>query len=297
MVAKLVLDQLEKTGGALTALTLPVANATASQYLQNNGSGVLNWSTVTAASTNVQRATGDVTIGTTAGYDIDGTTEIVVACNAGAANRTITLPAVGAAGAATCIITVIADLDATSTYKLTVLESDGSTEVWTGYQTGDFVRLIVSNSAWLVVDHKETYYSYRWLTASATIGTSATTKLTGWTNVIDIGNVWDNANNKLTTPTGMNGFWLISWNNSTGTETNGVTPTVQLAGNSIMKYAHTSGTSGYLSGQDGVTGKYYATSTQDVEFFATNMRSDYTHIILGGGQSTSHFTAQFERVY
>ena len=49
MVAKLVLDQLEKTGGALTALTLPVANATASQYLQNNGFGVLNWSTITAA--------------------------------------------------------------------------------------------------------------------------------------------------------------------------------------------------------------------------------------------------------
>ena len=111
------------------------------------------------------------------------------------------------------------------------------------------------------------------------------------------GNVWDNANNKLTTPTGMNGFWLISWNNSTGTETNGITPTVQIAGNSIMKYAHTSGTSGYLSGQDGTTGKYYATSAQDVEFFATNMRSDYPHVILGGGQSTSHFTAQFERVY
>jgi hypothetical protein len=192
---------------------------------------------------------------------------------------------------------VIADADATSTYKLTVLESDGATEVWTGYQTGDFVRLIVSNSAWLVVDHKETYYSYRWLTASTTIATSATTKLTGWTNVIDIGNVWDNTNDKLTTPTGMNGYWLISWNNSTGTETNGICPTVQIAGNSIMKYAHASGTSGYISGQDGTTGKYYATSAQDVEFCATNMRSDYTHVILGGGLTTSHFTAQFERVY
>ena len=146
MVAKLVLDQLEKTGGALTALTLPVANATASQYLQNNGSGVMSWSTVTAASTNVQRATGNVTIGTTAGYDIDGTTEIVVACNASAANRTITLPAVGAAGAATCIITVIVDTDATGAFEVKVADT-GAAEVWTGFQKGDFVRLIVSNSA------------------------------------------------------------------------------------------------------------------------------------------------------
>ena len=43
MVAKLVLDQLEKTGGSLTALTLPAVNATADQYLKNDGAGVLGW--------------------------------------------------------------------------------------------------------------------------------------------------------------------------------------------------------------------------------------------------------------
>jgi len=48
MVAKLVLDQLEKTGGSLNPLTLPASNASANQYLQDNGAGVLSWSTVTA---------------------------------------------------------------------------------------------------------------------------------------------------------------------------------------------------------------------------------------------------------
>jgi len=43
MVAKLVLDQLEKTGGLLTPLTLPSVNATTGQYMQNDGSGGLSW--------------------------------------------------------------------------------------------------------------------------------------------------------------------------------------------------------------------------------------------------------------
>ena len=57
MVAKLVLDQLEKTGGALTALTLPASNASASEFLQNNGSGVLSWAGVAAGFNSVQAFT------------------------------------------------------------------------------------------------------------------------------------------------------------------------------------------------------------------------------------------------
>jgi len=54
MASKIIVDQLEKTGGALTALTLPTGNASASQYLQNDGAGALSWATVTvpAAVTN-----------------------------------------------------------------------------------------------------------------------------------------------------------------------------------------------------------------------------------------------------
>ena len=43
MASKIIVDQLEKTGGLLTPLTLPSANGTVGQYLKNDGSGVLGW--------------------------------------------------------------------------------------------------------------------------------------------------------------------------------------------------------------------------------------------------------------
>ena len=49
MASKIIVDQLQTTSLALNALMLPVANATANQYLQDNGSGVLSWSTVSAS--------------------------------------------------------------------------------------------------------------------------------------------------------------------------------------------------------------------------------------------------------
>lgn len=49
MASKIIVDQLEKTGGSLTALTLPLANATANQILKNDGAGALSWSTPAAA--------------------------------------------------------------------------------------------------------------------------------------------------------------------------------------------------------------------------------------------------------
>ena len=43
MASKIIVDQIEKTGGSLTALTLPTGNASAGQVLQNDGSGNLSW--------------------------------------------------------------------------------------------------------------------------------------------------------------------------------------------------------------------------------------------------------------
>ena len=288
MAGTLKLTDIAHSSGAGTITVDSLATLSLS-----TGKLLVGGSSVEAGSTNIVRKTTDYTI---LEADVSGKSELVIAANAASSNRTITLPAVATTGLANCIVTIICDADATSTYELKI-QDIGTTEVWTGYQKGDFVRLIVSNSAWLVVDHKETYFSHRWLTATATIGTSATTKITGWTLVKEVGNAWDNANNKLTTPTGMNGYWNVSYNDSASTETTGITPTLYIGGSSISQYAHAYGTSGYLAGQNGVTGRYYATSTQDVEFYATNIRSDYTHTIGGGGISTTHFTAQFERVY
>ena len=51
MASKIIVDQLEKTGGSLTALTLPSANATANQILKNDGAGNLSWAADSSGNT------------------------------------------------------------------------------------------------------------------------------------------------------------------------------------------------------------------------------------------------------
>ena len=283
MAATLSLDTLTSGGAGITVA--------AGKTLTVEGVSV------TAGSSNIQRATTDVTIGTTAGYEVAGKSEVVVAANAASSNRTITLPAVGAVGMSTCIITVVADADATSTYLLKVQDA-GTTEVWTGYQTGDFVRLIVSNSAWVVVDHKETYYDHRYLASNQSIATSATAKLLTWTNIKNVGTAWDNANDKLVTPTGMNGYWTIHFSLSASDVSNSNAPTLYIGGSQVSKWQQFGAyTEGYYDPQYNFSGTYYATSTQAVEFYATNCRSNVAHICAGGAAAETQFDASFNRAY
>ena len=44
MASKIIVDQLQKSG--YTTLTLPSANATANQYIKNDGAGALSWDTL-----------------------------------------------------------------------------------------------------------------------------------------------------------------------------------------------------------------------------------------------------------
>jgi len=46
MASKIIVDQVQKSG--LTALTLPTGNATANQYIKNDGAGALSWATLPA---------------------------------------------------------------------------------------------------------------------------------------------------------------------------------------------------------------------------------------------------------
>jgi hypothetical protein len=68
MASKIIVDQLQTTSLALNALTLPASNATANQYLQDNGSGVLSWSTVNSpAFTSYAVIADEKTLGTSGG--------------------------------------------------------------------------------------------------------------------------------------------------------------------------------------------------------------------------------------
>tara|TARA_R100001244_G_scaffold9979_1_gene12017 strand:- start:378 stop:1226 length:849 start_codon:yes stop_codon:yes gene_type:complete len=282
MAATLSLDTLTSSGSGITVL--------AGKTLTVEGVSV------TAGSTNVQRATTDVTIGTTAGYDVAGKSEVVVAANASGANRTITLPAVGATGMSTCIITVVVDADATSTYKLMV--QDASTnEVWTGYQKNDFVRLIVSNSLWVVLDHKETYFSSRYLAADQSIAANATAQLTGFTAIAEIGNMWDNINDRVTVPTNMSGYFDIF----VSTGINGLYPcngvAYQISGVWKNRYSWGGSDTGTGGSIGAAVGRETVTSAQYFEAWGYNKKSNAAQSLVGGEAGKTHFNVIFTRTY
>jgi len=292
MAATLSLDTITSSGGTITVPTGKTLAITDTSALTVGGTAI------SAGSSNILRKTTDYTI---LEADVSGKSELVIAANAASSNRTITLPAVATTGLSTCIVTIVADADATSTYELKV-QDVGTTEVWTGFQKGDFVRLIVSNSVWVVIDHKETYYSRRYLTANQVVAHSSTTKLTGWTNTTEIGNTWDNANDKLVTPTGMNGYWTINFPASSGIDYWSGVPVLYLGGAAISKWnSYGQGGGGHAQGQSCVSGEYYATSTQAIEFYGSNAMNATTYgstgTFAGSALDETHFTARFNRVY
>ena len=148
-----------------------------------------------------------------------------------------------------------------------------------------------------MVDHKETYYSYRWLTSDLYQATSANTKLTGWTNVTEIGNAWDDGNNQLVTPTGMNGYWTIYFLMTNSNNDNGNTPRLYLNSSPISQASTAADSSAGGMGGHGISGMYYATSTQVIEFYGWNLRSNVGHTIAGGNIEDTHFVARFNRTY
>ena len=284
MAATLSLDTLTSGGSGITVL--------AGKTLTVEGVSV------TAGSTNVQRSTTDVTIGTTAGYEVAGKSEVVVAANAASSNRTITLPAVGAVGMSTCIITVVADADATSTYKLMVQDA-GTTEVWTGYQTGDFVRLIVSNSAWVVVDHKETYFSARYLTANQTIAASAISKVTGFTSVTEIGNGWDNANDKFITPFAgyCDAVWLLQNYQGAADANHSLVPALYVGGALAYVGSNAAWATGHNYGDYSMSRHFKVGAAVDVEFYTRSLQSTSYANVANSGASATQFSINFTRAY
>lgn len=54
MASKIIVDQLQKTGGSTAALTLPTSNASANEFLQNDGAGALSWASAAAGFINME---------------------------------------------------------------------------------------------------------------------------------------------------------------------------------------------------------------------------------------------------
>jgi len=191
MASTILVNKIDTQSG--TTITVPTGKTLA---IADTGALTVGGTAVTTGSSNIQRKTADYTI---VEADVSGKSELVIAANASGANRVITLPATNTTGLATCIITVVCDAAAAAANEVTVIDAS-STEIWSGVEKGDFVRLIVSNSAWVVIDHLETYFEYRFLTASQTVGATGFSKWNASSSINSIGNMWDATNDRLLVP-------------------------------------------------------------------------------------------------
>ena len=283
MVATLTLDTLTSSGAGIT---IPAGKTLTVEGVS-----------VTAGSSNIQRAIADVDMKTDAGYEVSGKSEVVVAANAGSGNRTITLPDTTAVGMSTCLITVVADADAGAGFHLKV-QDQASAEVWTGVQTGDFVRLIVSNGAWLVVDHKETYFASFYLTADQSLASNTTAQLTGITEIKDIGSMWDSINDRVIVPTGMNGWFDISVMSAIGANYPPVGPAYKISGvwKGLFNWGGTL-TDQYCANTGFAGGREPVTSAQYFEAWGWNKQSNAAFSLSGGEAGKTHFNVIFTRTY
>ena len=268
--------------------------------IADTGALKVNDVAITVGSSNIARKTADYTI---VSGDVSGKSELVISCNAASSNRTITLPAVATSGLSTCIITIVADATATSTYKLLVQDSS-SAEVWTGYAKSDYVRLVVSNGVWLVIDHQETLFSSRYMAANQSVTASALVQLTGtgsgWTNITDSGNMFDNVTNyQITMPCA--GFANIQYFVKAGSASlTGAGPSLKAgtAGSPTLIWDTEYGQgNGYHRSYDtlGITLKLAATEV--IQFWSRSSQSDNTNVAEGGVRSDTQFSCNITRTY
>ena len=286
-------DLLYATGSTTLA---KLAKGTAAQQLaMNAGATAPEWvAPPTGTLTNIQRKTADYTIVT---GDCSNQAHLVIPISAAAANRTITLPAVGAAGVATCKITVVCEAASGAAYEVKVVDASAN-EIWSGVEKGDFVTLIVSNSAWVVVDHKETYYEHRYLTSNQSVSSGTFEKWEGSTSISSIGAMWDSTNHRIIVP--FDCYLYVSMNIYPGTANEpSLTCGFKMgASGSIGTIFHNAGTNGDAS-VEGPT-PYYdvhrATAAHHAEPWIMCNDTGETRTLISGS-TASMFTFRAVRRY
>ena len=290
MASTILVNTINTQSGS--TITIPAGKTLA---ITDSGALTIGGTAITTGSTNIQRKTADYTI---VSGDITAKSHLVITANASAATRTITLPANGTSGLATCMISIMADASATSTYKLQVIDAS-STEIWTGYEKSDFVTLIETNNAWVVLDHKETLFEHRYLTASQDVGATYFNKMAASTSITSIGNMWDSTNERLVVPFKC---FLDVWLNISTSRANEPSATAGLklgAIGSLTTMFETSATSsdGRVTGPSPYNNRHVVDTAGHVaEPWLKNVDSDQT-VTWYHGQSQTQFAMSVTRRY
>jgi len=117
MASTLIVDQLQKTGGSTTALTLPTSNASANEFLQNDGAGALSWASAAAGFS-------DITPNTTTGSSVytvpTGITKLIVILTGGGGSGSAGIAATAHGGGGCSAGTVIARVTVVPTDTITI---------------------------------------------------------------------------------------------------------------------------------------------------------------------------------
>jgi len=282
-------NTLDSTTGS--SITVPTGKTF---VVTDTGALTIGGTAITTGSSNILRKTTDYTV---VSGDVTAKSELVIACNAAGANRIITLPAVAASGLSTCIITVILDADSAAANNVKVKDS-GGTEVWTGIQKGDFVRLVVSNSLWLVVDHKETYFEHRYLTTNQTVASQVFEKWEATTSITSIGAMYSAADVAIIAP--ADGYMHINSNYVASDEANPASSAGlkigATAGSMVTIFQNPNvGTDGRHTGPSQYNSEHSVTSGDFIELWFQN-HDDQT-LPIEAGLARTQYVFKFVRSY
>jgi hypothetical protein len=122
MASTLIVDQLQKTGGSTTALTLPTSNASANEFLQNNGAGALSWASASAGFSDVH---SDITHGSEVYTVPTGITKLLVIITGGGGSGSSGISATANGGGGCSAGTVMARVTVVPTDTITIAVGAG----------------------------------------------------------------------------------------------------------------------------------------------------------------------------
>jgi hypothetical protein len=180
-----------------------------------------------------------------------------------------------------------------------VQDGESSAEVWTGYEKSDYVRLVVSNSVWVVLDHRETYFSHRYLTANHSVTNGAITKAPAMTSITDIGGLWNTTDHRIVMP--FAGICNVHYFVKAATAANTGASTALKAGTAgspttIIDSEHAQG-NGYHRTAWSVGTQIKLAATEVLEFWVRNSQSDATSVAEGGSRDDTQMSCKMERIY
>jgi hypothetical protein len=130
--------------------------------------------------------------------DLAGFSEVVIPFSISAASCTCQLPTVANLNGKLVRVQIsTGPASDTSSNKLTVYQSDGSTELFTGYAKGDFVLVTSDGTNYRILDELTTVVGRLALSVDEAFSTGTTTKIfdANYTEVRDIGAWWNSATN------------------------------------------------------------------------------------------------------